>query len=565
MQVQKYIFQCQQEEVTGILHLPIRDSRGRWFCACRCLAGTISYRTPTSSSLMTPNYSQLQARHARSSNVFKSLPLIRLPFANMSMSVQELDVVIIGAGLSGINCAYRLQQGAPHLRYRILEARTKLGGTWDLFKFPGVRSDSDLSSLGFAWHPWPHETVFADAELILDYINEAVSKHHIDQHIQYQQKVLSADWSSKTQKWEFVMDKQPVRIRASFLVLGTGYYDYETPLKTVIPGLDKFKGDVLHPQFWPPQYSYNGKKVAIIGSGATAITLLPRLAPDAAEVTMIQRSPSYVGQKDNWTPLSSWLRKWFPLSWVSIWERFFHITVGYLGVLFCRAFPNAAAWVLKKEMANSLPSRIKAKPHFEPSYAPWTQRVCLAPNSDFFKTLSRENTHIVTGEIGTVVGDGILMKDRTFVKADAIITATGLNMKFGGGIDLRVDGQAISWGRRLIWNGVMLDEIPNMVWSLGYIDNAWTLGADATARILVRLMAHMHRNQAACATPRAPDDAKVETRRVWPLDSTYRQMVDERLPVYGVKGPWAPRRVSPFADYLHSRWGNVTDGLEFHP
>ncbi|KAG8158967.1 hypothetical protein KVR01_011410 [Diaporthe batatas] len=478
------------------------------------------------------------------------------------MSAQELDVVIIGAGISGINCAYRLQQGAPHLRYRILEARAELGGTWDLFKFPGVRSDSDLASLSFAWYPWPHKTVFADAELILDYVNEAVSRYHIDQHIQYQQKVLSANWSSKTRKWELVVEQQAIRIRARFIVLGTGYYDYETPLQTVIPGLDQFKGDVIHPQFWPTRYSYTGKNVAVIGSGATAITLLPRLAPDAAE-----RSPSYIAQKANSTPLSPWLRKLLPLPWVLIWERFFHISFSYLVVLFCRTFPNAAAWVLKKEMAYSLPKRINPKPHFEPRYTPWTQRICLAPDSDFFKTLSRENVNVVTGEIGTVVASGILMKDSdsTFVKADTIITATGLNMKFGGGIDLRVDGQAISWGQRLIWNGAMLDGVPNMVWMMGYTDGAWTLGADATARILLRLIAYMQQEQAASATPRAPEDAKVETSRVWPLDSTYRRKVDERLPVYGVKGPWAPRRVSPFADYLHSRWGNVTDGLDFRP
>jgi cation diffusion facilitator CzcD-associated flavoprotein CzcO len=480
---------------------------------------------------------------------------------------EAYDVVIVGAGLAGINCAYRLQTELPGTSFKVLEGRERLGGTWDLFKFPGVRSDSDLPSLGFAWHPWPYEQIFAEGSLILNYMKDAVSKHKIDKHIQFQQKVVSASWSSSAQRWELeVVSQGRTRpISAGFLALGTGWYDYETPLQTIIPGLEKFKGKTLHPQFWPEQYDYSGKKLAVIGSGATAITLIPRLAEQAAGVTMVQRSPVFIAQKANSTPLSSWARKVLPLPWVLIWERFFHITTSYLLILLCRALPKVARFVLLKGMAASLPERVKAKPHFEPSYTPWTQRICLAPDGDFFSSLSRSNVHVVTGKIDTVTEHHIQMKDGTSVEADAIITATGLNMKLGGNVELRVDGEVISWEKRMVWNGAMLDGVPNLVWMLGYTDNAWTLGADAVALILVRVLRYMRRKQATSVVPRAPEDATAETRRVWPLNSTYRQMADQRLPVYGVKGPWAPKRVSPFADYWHSRWGNVTDGLEVRP
>lgn len=479
--------------------------------------------------------------------------------------MEAYDVVVIGAGISGINCAYRLQTETPGTSFTVLEGREVLGGTWDLFRFPGVRSDSDLPSLAFAWHPWPYKQVFAEGALIMEYLKDAVAKHNIDKHIQFQHKVVSANWSSKAKNWEIVVAArgQTRHITTGFLALGSGYYDYETPLPTIIPGLDNFKGKKIHPQFWPEQYDYSGQKLAIVGSGATAVTLLPRLAQKAAEVTMVQRSPTYIVAKADPTPFISWFRRVFPVAWAAVWERFYHITTSYLLVLFCRAFPRAAKSVILRDTSAALPQDIKVKPHFEPRYFPWTQRICLAPNGDFYKTLHRKNAHVVTGEIGTVTEHGISMKDGTSVEADVIITATGLTMKLGGGVDLAVDGEAVSWGKRLVWNGAMLDGVPNLVFMLGYTDEAWTIGADAAAMILVRVLRNMRRTKAASVTPHAPREATVETRRVWPIDSTYRQIADQNLPVYGAKGPWGPKRLSPFADYFHSRWGNVTSGLEF--
>ncbi|KAI3396385.1 hypothetical protein diail_12193 [Diaporthe ilicicola] len=479
--------------------------------------------------------------------------------------MEAYDVVIVGAGLSGINCAYRLQEQSPGTRFTVLEGRAELGGTWDLFKFPGVRSDSDLCSLAFPWYPWPYKQVFAEAPLIKDYIKDAVSKHDLDKYIQFQQKVVSASWSSKAKKWELVVvaHGQTRNITAGFLALGSGYYDHETPLPTTIPGLDRFKGKTIHPQFWPTKYDYSNQKLAIIGSGSTAITLLPRLAQQAAQVTMVQRSPTYITAKPNSTPFSSWARMLFPLPWVIAWERFYHTAIGYLGVLACQNFPQTAKNVLMNEAAAALPNDVNVNQHFEPRYMPWTQRVCLAPDGDFFATLHRENAHIITGQIDTVTEHGIQMRDGTHVDADAIITATGLTMRLGGGIELKIDGEVVSWAKRLVWNGCMLDGVPNLVYMLGFTNTAWMFGADASALILTRVLNQMRQRQASSVTPRSPRDAVVETKRVWPLDSTYRQIADRELPVYGVKGPWSPRRLSPFADFVHSRWGNVTDGLEF--
>ncbi|KAL1873254.1 hypothetical protein Daus18300_004074 [Diaporthe australafricana] len=478
--------------------------------------------------------------------------------------METFEVVIIGAGFSGINCAYRLQTQAPEARFTVLEGRAGLGGTWDLFKFPGVRSDSDIFSLSFPWHPWPYQQVFAEGPLIVEYIKSAVSKYNIDKHIQFQHKVVSANWSSKAERWELVVlsDEQTRNITASFLVLGTGYYDYETPLSTTIPGLDGFKGKIIHPQFWPSQYDYSNQKLAIIGSGATAVTLFPRLAQQAAQVTMVQRSPSYILSKADWTPLSSWARKVLPLSWVAVWDRFYHTVTTYLGTVLSSNFPQVARDIILKDVANALPEGVKMTPHFEPRYMPWKQRLCVAPNSDFFAAL-RKNAHMVTGEIEKVTEHGIQMQDGTFVDADAIVTATGLTMKLGGGIELKINGEIAPWAKRVVWNGCMLDGMPNLVFMLGFTDAAWMYGADASATILVRVMKQMQRRQASSVTPRATRDATVETKRVWPIDATYRRIADPDLPVYGVKGPWSPRRLSPYADFLHSRWGNVTDGLEF--
>ncbi|KAI1502977.1 FAD/NAD(P)-binding domain-containing protein [Biscogniauxia marginata] len=478
----------------------------------------------------------------------------------MASSLEEFDIIIIGAGISGINCAYRLLTELPEVRFTILECRDDIGGTWDQFTYPGVRSDSDMYTLGFAWHWWPFPYPIGEGPLILEYLRAAASKHHILERIRLCHKVSSADWSSDHQKWTMAVDHQgePKTFRASWMILGTGYYDYQVPLQAGIPGLDSYKGKVINPQFWPNDYDYENKKIALIGSGATAVTVMPYLAKKAAQLTMIQRSPTYIVAHSN----TSWaFFSFLPLFLVMACRRFYWAVTSYLFVVFCQYFPHAARKALHSETVKQLPEGV-SQYHFIPKYSPWEQRICTDPEGIFYKSLRRPNVEIITGKIKTVTTTGVAMQDGKTVDADCIITATGLNMKMGGGIDIRVDGNPMSWGKRFIWNGSMLDGVPNMMFMLGYTNNAWTLKADNTAIMLRRLWKHMTRNGFRSAVPRVPKNTAAKTERVWQLSATYVALSEDRLPVYGTMGNWKPQNRPPI-DYVHARWGNHTEGLEF--
>ncbi|CAJ2505017.1 Uu.00g124110.m01.CDS01 [Anthostomella pinea] len=479
--------------------------------------------------------------------------------------LETFDVVIIGAGISGINCAYRIQSQLPGATFTVLENRDDLGGTWDLFKYPGVRSDSNLRHYSFAWHPWPYQNPpIADGPLIKQYLKDSVSQHGIDRYLRFGHKVVSTAWSSKSQQWKVkaIHDGVAKEFRAQFLVLGTGYYDYQTPRQTVIPGLEDFKGEVVHPQFWPEDFDYTGKKLAVIGSGATTVTLLPNLAKKAAQAVMVQRSPTYIAAMNNRVPKAPWMQNYLPASTVKTWTRLSYMVKDYLTTVYCHYFPKQARALFRKMTIAKLPQRIDYDRHFTPRYNPWEQRVCLSPDGDFFQAFHNPNTDIVTGKIETVTKDGIQMEDGTIIPADCIVTATGLTMVLGGGIDISVDGQKLDWGDRFMWNGAMVEEVPNMVYMMGYVNHSWTLGADDTAHILIRVMKNMQRNGVRAAVPRVPEGAVTDTRRTWKLSSTYSQEAESRLPRSGSHGPWRPKGHVPL-DYLHARWGDVTTGLHY--
>ncbi|OTB00910.1 hypothetical protein M426DRAFT_226323 [Hypoxylon sp. CI-4A] len=483
-----------------------------------------------------------------------------------SKTFEEFDFIIVGAGISGINCAYRIQTELPHARYVILEGRNEVGGTWSLFTYPGVRSDSAMYTLGFSWDPYPNGVPIADGRLIRHYIESVASKHHISDHLRLRHKVVNADWSSQSQSWSVVADHdgEQKSFTAGWLVMASGYYDYETPLQTTIPGLDNFKGKIIHPQFWPKDYDYENKKLALIGSGATAISVLPPLAQKAAQVTMIQRSPTYIVSQDNY----AWAHKYLPQFLFNALQRWNYMTTPYLFVLFCDYFPNAARNLLKDVTSKQLPKWIEHDVHFKPRYNPWEQRLCADPDARFYKSLHRPNVKLITGTIDTVTDGAIRTKDGQTgdletTDVDAIITATGLNMKLGGGIQLRVDGETISWSKRLIWNGSMIEGIPNMMFMFGYTNDAWTLGADDTAVLLTRLWRHMDQNSIRSTVPELPkEDRPADTVRMWQLSSTYSALAQDRLPVYGTTGPWRSRTQPPI-DYLRARWGDYTSGLKF--
>ncbi|KAH7040874.1 uncharacterized protein B0I36DRAFT_233435 [Microdochium trichocladiopsis] len=490
------------------------------------------------------------------------------------MPAEHLDTLIVGAGISGINTAYRLQSRLPSADYAILESRDAIGGTWDFWKYPGIRSDSDLHTFGFAWEPWPYENPVAEADLILGYMNKCASKYGIDKHIRFQHRVLSADWSTNEQRWTVIADHQGQRRKfvTRFFVLGTGYYNYYKPLDAIIPGIDNFKGKVIHAQFWPKEYDYTGKRVIIIGSGAAAITILPAMVKDGAgKVTMLQRSPSYVFSVVNSDRAPFWVRKFLPLRVVTTWERMFHRIVPFLVVLYCHAYPQHARRYIIGLAKKQLPKRLNWDPHFNPKYTPWQQRMCMAPDGDFYQCLQDPNkAEVVTGVIKTVTETGIELKEGSagiddtkpqHLEADVIVAATGLNMNFGGFVDVRVDGDKVDWSKKFVWNGCMIEGVPNMFFMFGYVNASWTLGADDSASIMVRVRQYLDKRGTQTACPRMSRGTDTsEPLKMWQLSSTYVQAAGDKFPRYLKQAPWRPK-TNPIMDYSHANYGNVTNGL----
>lgn len=475
---------------------------------------------------------------------------------------EEYDVIIIGAGISGINAAYRLQTECPKLRYAILEARENLGGTWDLFKYPGIRSDSDLFTFGFAWHPWDQDNPIAHGHSIVNYLKNAAEKFDITKKIHFQHHVIGADWSSVDNKWSLSVehDQQSKILSARFMIFGTGYYDYNTPLETEIPGLDQFQGQIIHPQFWPEDLDYSDKKIVIIGSGATAVTLLPKLA-EKAYVTMLQRSPTYILSIPNRT--NSWLGSILPASLHRRLQRMRFLYISRYFFLFCQAFPKFSGWLLGRSMTRQLPKHIPSNPHFQPHYNPWDQRLCVCPDGDFFKSLHTGRAHVKTDTINNISPSAIELHSGEKIDADIIITATGLRLKIAGGISLCVDGVPQHIPSKFTWRGMMLQDLPNAAFLLGYVNASWTLGADASSQFICRLLKEMEERGFKASVPRlqAESTANMVPRRLLNLNSTYVLKAEDTFPKAGNQGPWQPRH-SYFEDMKFAQGGSL-DGLEF--
>ncbi|KAJ5201804.1 uncharacterized protein N7498_006467 [Penicillium cinerascens] len=476
---------------------------------------------------------------------------------------ENFDVVIIGAGISGLNAAYRLKSEFPNLRYTIVEARDNLGGTWDLFKYPGIRSDSDLFTFGFAWHPWESDNPIAHGPSIVKYLNNAAEHHGIKKHIKFQHRMLGADWSSTDNSWSVSVEHEgkTKSISGQFLVFGTGYYDYNMPLQTEIPGIEQFQGQVIHPQFWPENLDYSDKKIVIIGSGATAITLLPNLAEKAKHVTMLQRSPTYILSLPN--RASSWLRYILPTSLNRRLQRVRYLYSTRWFFLFCQAFPNFSRWLLGRGISRQLPKHIPYDPHFKPSYNPWDQRLCVCPDGDFFKSLHTGRADIKTDTISQVTSSGIELNSGTKLDADIIVTATGLRLQLAGGTSLAVDGTPLSFGDKYAWHGMMLQDLPNAAFLLGYVNASWTLGADATSQFVCRLLKTMQERGVKAAVPRLNPvtDQGLQPRRLLSLNSTYVLKAENSFPRSADRGPWVSRD-NYFDDLKFAKNGSLV-GLEF--
>jgi cation diffusion facilitator CzcD-associated flavoprotein CzcO len=479
---------------------------------------------------------------------------------------KTFDIIIVGAGISGINSAYRVQTQAPNKSFTVLEARDNLGGTWDFFKYPGIRSDSDLHTFGFPWRPWPGAKAIADAASIRRYLRDSADSFGFDKYVRYGHKLLSADWSSKTQQWNFVVGVGGERqtFRAKFIICSTGYYNYDQPLETKIPGLENFQGQVVHPQFWPDDLDYAGKKMAIIGSGATTITLLPCLAEKAEKVTMVQRSPAYILPLPGNDTSGAWLRYILPLWIVQRLVRLKFLTVPFLFFKFCSTFPRAAKRILRVVTKRQLPKHIPWDPHFNPKYYPWEQRMCICPDADFFKALRSGKCDVVTGHIEGVREHEISIEGQPSVPADIIVTATGLQIQLAGGAAISVDGTRFHPSEKFLWNGLMLQDLPNASFIIGYTNASWTLGADATAQMTTRILNWMDKTGFTVAVPRVnEEDAKsMETRPTLNLSSTYVKAAVKDMPKCGSKKPWL-QRSSYWSDMYNVKYGSLTEGMEY--
>ena len=470
---------------------------------------------------------------------------------SMEKPITDYDMIIVGAGISGINAGYRVQTELPNYSYTILENRSAIGGTWDLFKYPGIRSDSDLHTFGFPWRPWAEPKAIADGAAIKNYVQESAEIYGIDKKIQFHHKLLAADWSSKEQRWSLTVDAAGLEtiFTARFVILSTGYYDYNEPLKASIPGLDNFTGQVIHPQFWPTDLDYTGKKLVVIGSGATAITLMPNLADKAGSVTMLQRSPTYVMALPAVDPTGSWFKKWLPNRLAFKIVRWKFLILPFLFFKFCRAFPNAARKIIRRRTEPLLPKGMSYDPNFTPRYNPWEQRLCICPDGDFFKALKKGNANVVTDNIKTVTETGILTDNGTTLDADIIITATGLKMQMAGGAALSIDGIPLKIADKYLWQGMMLQEVPNLAFVIGYTNASWTLGADTTALHVCRLLKYMDSKKIAAATPQVSEREGLKVEPVLNLNSTYIEKAKGQLPKAGDRAPWKGRN-----NYLMDHW-----------
>jgi cation diffusion facilitator CzcD-associated flavoprotein CzcO len=458
------------------------------------------------------------------------------------MNTTNFDTLIVGAGISGISAAHYMQADCPSKTYAILEGRTNIGGTWDLFRYPGIRSDSDMYTFGFAFSPWIADKSIAPRELIIEYLEDTIKEEGIDKNILFEHKVINASWSTEDSKWSLAIStpqsEEPIIYTSSFLSLCTGYYDYKSGFTPNFPGNDKFKGLIVHPQHWPESLEVKDKNIVVIGSGATAVTIVPSLAAgEAAHVTMLQRSPTYIVSLPAIDKMSKWINKFFPKMLAYNINRWRNIMYQRLSYAVSRKYPNFMKKLIKKGVEKELGRGYDINSHFSPNYEPWDERLCVVPDSDLFNSIKSQKASIKTDHIETFTEDGIDLKSGEHLEADIIVTATGLNAIVVSNFDISVDGNVIDFSKHIAYKGSMFSDIPNMVYAFGYTNSSWTLKIDMVSQFFCRLINHMDKNGYKQACPRQ-NDPTLELTPFLDFSPGYVLRIVDKLPSLGSKKPW---------------------------
>jgi monooxygenase len=468
------------------------------------------------------------------------------------MPRDHVDVLIVGAGISGVGAACRLRERCPRKTFAILEARGAIGGTWDLFRFPGIRSDSDMFTLCYPFRPWSGTQAIVDGPAILDYIRATAREHGIEQAIRFHQRVVAAEWSSTDARWTVDVERTDTgerrRLTCGFLFTCTGYYRYEAGYTPEFAGIERFGGEIVHPQFWNPEIDHGGKRVVVIGSGATAVTLIPALAERAAHVTMLQRSPSYIISLPAIDHLAGLLQRVLPTRIAYPIVRWKNVLVALAIYGLCRHRPATMRRLIRSWNARRLPPGFDVDTHFNPTYEPWDQRMCIVPDGDLFEAISAGRVSVVTDRVETFTETGLRLASGGELDADLIVTATGLQMVPLGGIGLRVDGDDVALPEALAYRGMLLSGVPNLAFSFGYTNQSWTLGSDLTCRQVCTLLEHMDRFGYTHVTPRNHDPAIAGVPFADLTSGYIRRSIDE-FPRQGLQDPWRREQ-----NYARNRW-----------